>query len=284
MRCEEVAPELLAHVRGEPTEIAGEDIRRHLRGCAACRNDAETFVQIGELLDDAHLAPPPPAGLKESTFARIQTEDLGVMLTGAATTGPPSDLKRKAMARALAEPVSSPGSSRTGRRASWLAAAAAVVGIALAAGSQMRVQDLDSRLASMQASVQHVEESFGPVGHPMQAVQLAGRSADAEAELVHFRHDNYRMTVHIDDIEITPPGHHYEVWFAGDDGEVSVGSFRIKHPDDLTLNFTMGVDPGQFPEVLITLEKSDGDPTMSPNLVARAQLDRDALYHGTYED
>lgn len=284
MRCEDVAPELIAHLRGEPTELPRDDIEGHLRGCAACRSDAGTFGQIGELLDDAHLDPPPSAGLKDSTFARVQTEDLGVMLSGAATTPPPPDLKRKAMARALAEPTSSRSSSRTGRRASWLAAAAAVLGIAVAAGSQMRVQDLDRRLASMQASVQHVEESFGPVGHPMQAVQLAGRSADAEAELVHFRHDNYRMSVHVDDIEITPPGHHYEMWVAGDDGEVSVGSFRIKHPDDLTLNFTMGVDPGQFPEVLITLERSDGDPAMSSDLVARAQLDRDALYHGTYED
>lgn len=283
MRCEAAGPELVAYLRGELDEPVGSEIERHLTDCGACRQDAESFASIGELLEDARLGAHPPRGLKDSTFARLQTEDLGILLNDGATTPPSRDLKSKAMARALAEPGSSGGRGRPGRRASWLAAAAAVVGIAVAAGSQMQVQDLDRELASVQASVRHVEESFGPVGHPMQAVQLAGNSAEADAELIHFRHDNYRMTVRINDIEVTPPDHHYEMWVAGERGEVSVGSFRIKRPDDLTLNFAMGVDPGEFPEVLITLEKSDGDPRMSSELVARAELDRDAIYHGTYE-
>lgn len=283
MRCEAAGPELVAYLRGELDEPVRSEIERHLVDCRACRQDAESFASIGELLEDARLGAQPPQGLKDSTFTRLQTEDLGILLNEGATTPPSRDLKSKAMARALAEPGRSGGRGQPGRRASWLAAAAAVVGIAVAAGSQMQVQDLDRQLASVQASVRHAEESFGPVGHPMQAVQLAGNSAEADAELVHFRHDNYRMTVHINDIEVTPPDHHYEMWVVGEPGEVSVGSFRIKRPDDLTLNFAMGVDPGEFPEVVITLEKSDGDPRMSSEVMARAELDRDALYHGTYE-
>ena len=283
MRCEDVGMQLAGYVLGELGLEDRSEVERHLLDCPSCPREVEGFRQIRDLMADAALDARPPAGLRDSAFARLQTEDLGVLL-GANVAAPPPDLKRRALSRALTEHPARSRSRSSRERATWWAAAAAIVGIGIAAGSQMRVQDLDRRLATMQASVQSVQSSLGPVGHPMQAVQLAGNGTEGRAELHHFSHDNYRMTVRLDDIDITPPRHHYEMWLSGAGGEVSVGSFRIKRPDDLTLNFTTGVDPRKFPEVVITLEKSDGDPTMSPDLVARAELDRDAIYHRTYEE
>lgn len=285
MRCEEAGIQLPAYLLDELTPEERASVEGHLSSCTSCARELDGLRQIGDLVADAHLDARPPAALKDETFRRLQSEDLGVLLGATAAATPPPDLKHRAMARALTDDRSASGTKKRRRpRASWLAAAAAIAGIGIAATSQMRVQDLDRQLATMEASVQRVEESFGPVGHPMQAVQLAGRGAEAEAELVHFEHDNYRMTVKLGEIEVTPPDHHYEMWLAGDEGQVSVGSFRIKRPDDMTLTFTTGVDPGEFPEVAITLERSDGDPAMSSDLVATAQLDRDAIYHGPYEE
>lgn len=284
MKCDVIRPELVAHLRGELDEARRAEVEVHVASCPDCRSDLEVFRQMGELLSEAELGERPPDHLKETALARVETEDLGRLLSATAAAMPPPDLKDRAMSRALAGKPTKPTATRPRRALTWMAAAAAVTGIAIAAGSQARMQDLDRRLASMQASVRRAERSLGPVGHPMQAFQLAGRTAQADAELVHFKHDNYRMTVKLSNMDVTPPDHHYEMWLSGDEGEVSVGNFRLKRPDDLTLNFTIGVDPGDFPEVLITLEPSDGDPRKSSELVARAQLDRDALYHGPYEE
>lgn len=284
MRCEELQPQLPAYLLGELSGAEAADVERHLAGCRSCAAELDEYRQVAALLGSAGIEARPPAGLKEATFARLQNEDVGVLLGPAAAATPPPDLKQRALSRALTVAPSPAEAKKRSSRQTWLAAAAAIVGIAVAAGSQLRVQDLDQRLSTMQTSVQQAERSFGPVGHPLQQVQLAGTDADAALELVHFRHDNYRVTVKVDDIAVTPPGHHYELWLSGSDGEVSVGSFRIKRPDDLTLNFTAGVDPGKFPQVLITLEETDGDPEMTGNLVARARLDRDAVHHGTYDE
>lgn len=285
MRCDETRLDLVAYLRDELAEERRRELGDHLSACPACRRDMETFRQVAEGLAEARLEERPPSHLKELAFARVEAEDVGRLLSATAAVAPPPDLKHRAMSRALADaPRDQMAAKRPRRALTWMAAAFAVAGIAIAAGSQMRLQDLDRRLASMQASVRRAERSLGPLGHPMQDFQLAGRGGQGEGELVHFKHDNYRMTVKLSDMDVTPPGHHYEMWLSGPDGEVSVGSFRLKQPDDLTLNFTTGVDPGDFPEVLITLERSDGNPQMSSELVARAELDRDAIYRGPYDD
>lgn len=280
MRCEELRQSLPAYVLGDVTTPERDQIEAHLEGCDGCARELEETRTVARLLTDARLGDRPPAGLKDSTFTRVQAEDLGALLGPAAA--PPVGLKERALSRALTDPSSGAAREKR-RRAGLLAVAAAVTGIGLAAGSQMQVQNLDRRLATMQASVRRAQDSFGPMGNPMQQVRLAGTDAVGEAELLHLAQDNYRMTVNLDDIDVTPPGHHYELWVAGDEGEVSVGSFRIERPDDLTVSFTMGVDPADFPEVLITLEPTDGDPRMTPELVATAWLDRDAVHPGSDE-
>lgn len=281
MRCEQLGPFLPPYVLDDVTPKERRDIESHLEGCAGCARELHEMRELTALLADARLSDRPPSDLKDAAFTRVQAEDLAALLSHG--TAPSPDLKERSLSRALTDPGAARRHEKS-RRAGLLAVAAAVTGIAVAAGSQMQVQDLDRRLATMQASVRRAEASFGPVGHPMQQIRLAGSDAEGEAELRHFEHDNYRMTVRLDDIEVTPPGHHYEMWVAGADGEVSVGSFRIERPDDLTLSFTMGVDPSEFPEVLITLEPTDGDPRMSSDLVATAWLDRDAIHPASPEE
>lgn len=280
MRCEEarlmIGQLLLDDLDGEERRA----LKQHLSSCPDCRREAASFRALPGLLADARLETAPPTDLKISALARVAAEDLATSLGSATTPAPPPDLKERAIARALEAPA---GRKRTSR-GTWLAVAAAALGIAFAIDSRVDMQGLDRQVTSERAMRIRAESSFGPAGHPMQEFQLTGRDASADAELVHFRHDNFRVTMTLKDFKPSPPNHHYELWLKGDKGVVGLGTFRIIRPDNLTLSFSVGVDPKEFPEVLATLEPNDGDPQMSEDIVARAVLDEGAIYHGRYDE
>lgn len=256
-------------------------LKKHLAGCGECRREAASLRTLPDLIREAGLAPAPSANLKVSALARVAAEDLATALGSATAPSPPSDLKERALARAL-EPPAAP--RRRSSAPTWLAAAAALIAIGFAASSQVEMQDLDRQVSSERAMRIRAESALGPVGHPMQEFRLTDHDASAQGELVHLRHDNFRVTMTLSDFEPSPPDQHYELWLRGPRGVVGLGTFRIDRPDDLTLSFSVGVDPREFPEVVATLEPNDGDPRMSDHVVADTLLDRTAVHPGDYDD
>jgi anti-sigma-K factor RskA len=113
----------------------------------------------------------------------------------------------------------------------------------------------------------------------MQTIELSGQTVAADLALVHFRHDNYRLELHAANVPDCPPGYYYEVWLRGDDGEVSAGSFRIVRPDDLVLNFTVGIDPAEYYLVEVTREPVEGVPDKEGPVVMRGALDPAHVEH-----
>jgi len=72
--CEQVLDRLPDFVLGTVTEIEAADIRRHLRGCAACRADAASLDQgISMFASAAHEAAPPPE-LKDRVMGVLADE------------------------------------------------------------------------------------------------------------------------------------------------------------------------------------------------------------------
>jgi len=62
-------------------------------------------------------------------------------------------------------------------------------------------------------------------------------------------------------------GHFYELWFVGDVGRVSAGTFR-SDGSPITQAFTTAADLDAYPRIGITLEPDDGDPAASDQRVA----------------
>jgi len=72
--CEQVLDRLPDFVLGTVTEIEGADIRRHLRGCGACRADAASLDQgIAMFASAAHEVAPPPE-LKDRVMGVLADE------------------------------------------------------------------------------------------------------------------------------------------------------------------------------------------------------------------
>lgn len=122
-----------------------------------------------------------------------------------------------------------------------------------------------------------------PEGHKTQIVGLEGMGPD-ELEVRHYRHDNFRLTLSTDGFEPTLAGFHYAVWVRGSDGDVAIGTFRIKRPDDFEIPFALGVNPSEYPELVITLEPNDGDPALTGEIVTSGEFDLETVHHGSYND
>lgn len=72
-----------------------------------------------------------------------------------------------------------------------------------------------------------------------------------------------RVELAIDGLGPAPSGHYYELWFSGDGAQVSAGTFTTAQD----LEFHVGVSRRDLPNVWISLEPTDGDPTSSGNAV-----------------
>ena len=79
-------------------------------------------------------------------------------------------------------------------------------------------------------------------------------------------------------------GFHYAVWVRGETGDVSIGTFRLQRPDDFDIPFALGVNPSEFPELVVSIEPNDGNPRLTGEVVTSGQFDLDRVHHGIYED
>lgn len=230
--------------------------------------------RLAALLAEAGLSSAPPEDLETRTFELIRLERVGQLVADAPLEAePPSDLEERSMARAFAATQEAKvlRSDRWGRAAKVLAPALGAAAVVLGLFAFNLSQKLDA-----------VEDRPlpRPTGHEMQVIALSGSIGEAELGLEHFRHDNYRLSLHASDLAVQPEGFHYEVWLTGDAGVVSAGSFRIERADDIIFDFLVGADPKDFPNLEVTLEPEDGNPAKTGEIVLRgfidpSQVDRD---------
>ena len=73
MACEEWIPLWMARMYGEATDEEAEAVERHLRDCAACRNDYETILATRQIVSvHAPQAPPAPRVMVLSPRGRMR--------------------------------------------------------------------------------------------------------------------------------------------------------------------------------------------------------------------
>ena len=98
---------------------------------------------------------------------------------------------------------------------------------------------------------------------------VAGPTGEASGEVRGFNESTgTRLLLDIRDLPSADAGTFYEVWWVGPTGEaVSAGSFL--KPD--TIEMWVGVRRSEYPDMLITVEASDGNPAPSGVVVARSE-------------
>jgi Anti-sigma-K factor rskA/Putative zinc-finger len=274
MRCVDVRAKLAAYVVDGLDRRELAEIESHLAECHQCSEALAALRSVEELATEAPLRPESPPDLEDRVFAFVQAyEAAQAAPTAAIGPEPPSDLERRSLERAGV--LTMPARPTRQRIAMVLAPAFAAAAAILSFMYMDARSDIGSETtgdASVGPSV--AQDSQGPpVGHPMQTIELAGDTVGADLEVVHFRHDNYRLQLHAWDVPDCPRTHYYEVWLRGNDGEFSAGSFRVIRPDDIVFNFNVGIDPSEYYLVEVTREPVDGAVAKEGPVVMQGTLD-----------
>ncbi|MGD2061803.1 MAG: anti-sigma factor [Acidimicrobiia bacterium] len=159
---------------------------------------------------------------------------------------PPPDVAGRVL-DAIEEEVGQ-GDSET-RRWGWIAAAAALILIVLAAG-----------LSGVFTS------------GTTQYVALAGTDLQPDATgtaWVGETGSGWWIKLEVEDLPAADEGTYYEGWVWNDDGEgVSIGTFHLRGGVN-SIELWSGVDPAEYPSIWITLEDEDGNPSASNRVVMR---------------
>ncbi len=254
-----------------PMERTAE-IDRHLQECTECSAALHRLRSMREVVTSAPLEPAPPAGLEEDVFVRIKHARTAELLETAPLGPEPDDgLAERVFSDARLGKVVSMETARRDKRSKAMrgvligVAAALIVALGF---TTMRMASLNGQLNDLKK-----EDSGIASGHPQQVVALSGEGTGSELELVHFRHDNYRLQLVADDFPVQKDGHHYEVWLEGSGGEAFAGSFRILRPDKVTFVFNVGIDPSEFTKVEIVEEPDDGIARRQGEIVSEGMID-----------
>ncbi len=272
MNCEQARLEIVPYLRRESDADTSAGLQSHLASCSACRSEASELEISLELVEGMGVARP-PEDLQTAVRAELERERMSSVLGLAVSASSPM-LKKRVM-RAVQELDTDQSAERTRWRVRLMrltAAAALLAAGFLAARAVTGGESLVTppRLAGV------------PEGHETQVLSLSGMGP-AEASVRHYRHDNFRVTLSVEGFDVTPPGMHYAVWIRGTRGEVAVGTFRLKRPDDFSIPFAVGVNPSEYPDFVVTLEPNDGEARLTGEVVTRGRFDPDEVHHGRYD-
>jgi anti-sigma-K factor RskA len=175
-----------------------------------------------------------------------QTHDL---LRELVTGGPPPELKDRVLARAGdVIPARSSGGWRL-----WVPAAALLVIAVLGAGLLWTITQDSSE------------------GIPLAATALAsegGGEVSGEVE-----EGNLRIELVVWNLPELREDEYYELWYAREDGgRISCGTFRAQQGGQTTVNLTAPANAVSYPEIEVTREPDDGDPSSSGEKVLVGDL------------
>ncbi len=259
MTCDEVLELLPDRAMGTLSETEEAAVRRHLRGCGACRADALALDRgVAMFASAAHAADPPPE-LRARVLSTLNEE------------WAEQDRARESRGR----PMAARSASRGGF-VRWLAVAAAVVaiGAAIAWGGIERAnaRDASARLAAISgdaASYQRFLHALGGkevrVGklRPTTSVQVAGTAILYDSDrheswgLVELTAPGYRQPLTVTlvsssgdtipfpfPVQIDPDGHGTG-WIATSADISTFRTVRVSAPDGTTLATGVTVDSGR---------------------------------------
>lgn len=276
MNCSAARPNLAPGIRGELDAGEATELEAHVSSCKSCARERLELTQTMARTAESGVEPA-PAQLRSRVVSEIAAQGMGPLLE-LAVAAPSPDLKARVLEAVRREASPAPGPKLVAAPSPgrvWIArglAAAAVLAAGVVLGSTLP----DDRAPE-------IATGAIPRGHETQVLALSGEGP-ATAEVRHYRHDNFRITMSIEGFDPTPAGSHYAVWVRGPGGDVALGTFRLKRPDDFHIAFALGVNPSDFPAFAVTLEPNDGGPALDGEVVAQGRFDPEKVHHGTYDE
>ncbi|WP_199433332.1 anti-sigma factor [Qaidamihabitans albus] len=232
--------------------------RRHLQECPACSEEVRELQATAGRLGAASAEEPPP-GLKGRVLAEIRETR-----QQAPSAGPdPQERSRR--------------SAGPPRWLLGLAAAATVVGLALAGVFGGVALHTQNQLESAQERMEQTRERYEPVSDLLTAPDL--RTMQAETSIggsatVLVSQSRNAMMVLGSELPPHDPGHDYELWMLGPGDELRSAGVLPAPSEPGSLVLAEGVDNTEA--VAITVEPAGGSPTGEPSTPPILKVDMPA--------
>lgn len=229
------------------------ELEAHLGSSPEGQRELAELREAHEFLSEPSHAPPPE--LKEKVLSRAGATAASTELSGGETdeeTSPPD----------AGGPYRSPrhGGRRIKRVAAPLVAAGLLVAAFLLGGLLSDAMPTpggrDEAIAL--SSTEIVPESSGEV-------RVTGTGS------------NYEVELEVDSLPEPPGDGFYELWFIGEEGRTSAGTFRTSSDGQATVRLSVPSASYSYKRVGITYEPADGDPMPSGEKVLGAPLQGDPL-------
>ena len=271
-----VLDELIDVLLEDGSQPSTKDVEDHLQTCAECRSAFDRLRVVREMVADAPLEPRPPETLRDEVFVRMKHFRTTELLEAAPLSDEPDrGLQDRVFSDARLDKVVPIEKGRT-KRPTWVRGmvAAGAAALVLALGfSVLQIASLNDKLDDIEG------DGSVAIGHPVQTVAISGEGIESELELVHFRHDNYRLQLVTEDFPVQEAGHHYEVWLEGKAGATLAGSFRIEYQDEVTFIMNVGIDPSEYTRVEIVEEPDGGSAAREGEVIAAGTIDPAHVKH-----
>jgi len=194
----------------------------------------------------------PPANLKEAILARVAP----------AASAPAASLPA-VNAPAISVAPSREAKKRSVWRSRWGRLAWAVPAVAVAA-------------AAFTVAVLGVDRALQPDPPRAEIYSAAGTAlapgATAEVAITP-QGAGFVVALTIEDLPAAAPGSYFAAWLSGPRGDVSIGSFHQRRAGE-EIRLWSGVDPDEYPRLVVTLQKEGDPPTPSALVVLTGALTR----------
>jgi hypothetical protein len=253
----DIHADLGAYLLGSLTPRERARFEAHLAACGRCRDEARELSGTVEALplalevSDVEIPDDLEAGIVEAVRRDAAAREDGVGSKQAELPREPSRRERRGWRAWLAP-----------RRLATAGAAAAVIAVAVVAGTRIAGEDAvaPGRPGTLEVAGTMVAPGAGAETGEVR-VRMAGIG-----RLISFRSD---------ELPILPTGEYYELWFVGpgDSPEtpnrISAGTFHPNERGRSRVEFTAAVDPAKYPILSVTAEPGDGNPAATGPEVLR---------------
>ncbi|HEU4324468.1 MAG TPA: anti-sigma factor [Roseiflexaceae bacterium] len=243
-----------------------EETRRvaaHLRVCPACQAEAASFRAVVNLLPYTTLPQDPPVHIKRQLLARID-----------AMSEPEAQPRPAALLDGDGPRVSTPLRPAPARSARWMrgalaaACAAALMLGYMAYDNDRRATELAQQVA--QLSEQSRIDAF--VRAPdTQSRELRASRPGVKAKM-YMRPGHSQAVIEISGLPAADAAHTYQCWFARNNTPVPSDRFNVGSNGTVAMLINAPEPIDNYAEVMVTLERADGSPVPSEEVVLAASL------------
>lgn len=248
-----------SYLLGGLSDEEERDLEEHLESCPECRRELAELREAHEFMREPSWSPPPE--LKERVLSQADATTVSRVRPGDET-----DEERTAH-----DAEGTDQSPRHRRHRVRQVAAASLVAAGLLVAAFL--------LGGM------LPDALPNLGGPDETIALSptGIVPEASGEVrVSESGSNYDVVLEVQRLPEPPGDGFYELWFVGDEGRTSAGTFRTSSEGRATVRLTVPSNPRTYERLGITYEPADGDPMPSGEKILGADLGEGQIAISSY--